>query len=218
MAWRVLARRCPSLSMTVVGDLDQTASAAGASDWATALRDITKSRHRTEQRWRVERLTVNYRTPRPFMDLARAVLLAYGREPAPVESIRDGEDPVIVSVPAPADIAELVARAAQAEDAGRVAVITAPSLVEQIEKRLYDVLPEGMVGHGDDRLDAVVSVLTVAQVKGLEFDDVFVVEPDLIDAEGARRGTDLYVALTRPTRSLTIAYTGDYPRCLPVRT
>jgi DNA helicase IV len=125
---------------------------------------------------------------------------------------------VIVSVPAPADIAELVARAAQAEDAGRVAVITAPSLVEQIEKRLYDVLPEGMVGHGDDRLDAVVSVLTVAQVKGLEFDDVFVVEPDLIDAEGARRGTDLYVALTRPTRSLTIAYTGDYPRCLPVRT
>ena len=47
--------------------------------------------------------------------------------------------------------------------------------------------------------------------------DVFVVEPDLIDAEAARRGTDLYVALTRPTRSLTVAYTGGYPRCLSVR-
>ena len=217
MAWRLLARRCPSLSMTVVGDLDQTASAAGADDWATALRDITKSRHRTEQRWRVERLTVNYRTPRPFMDLARDVLLACGREPAPVESIRDGEEPSIVRVSAAVDVADIVAAAAIGEDAGRVAVITAPSLVMDIEKGLRDALPEGMVGHGDDRLDAVVSVLTVAQAKGLEFDDVVVVEPDLIDAEAARRGTDLYVALTRPTRSLTIAYTGDYPRCLPVR-
>lgn len=218
MAWRVLARRCPSLSMTVVGDLDQTASAAGAQDWATALRDITKSRHRTEQRWRVERLTVNYRTPRPFMDLAREVLLACGREPAPVESIRDGEEPVVMAVPEPGDIAQAVVAAALREDAGRVAVITAPSLVEGIEARLREALPAGMVGHGDDRLDAVVSVLTVGQAKGLEFDDVFVVEPDLIDAEGARRGTDLYVALTRPTRSLTVAYTGDYPRCLPART
>ena len=217
MAWRVLARRCPSLSMTVVGDLDQTASAAGAEEWATALRDITKSRHRTEQRWRVERLTVNYRTPRPFMDLARDVLIACGRKPAPVESIRDGEDPTVVQVAAPADIANLVADAARSEDAGRVAVITAPSLVEGIERRLRDVLPDGALGHGDDRLDAVVSVLTVGQAKGLEFDDVFVVEPDLIDAEAARRGTDLYVALTRPTRSLTIAYSGDYPRTLPVR-
>ncbi|MEY4170078.1 MAG: hypothetical protein RLZ94_1151, partial [Actinomycetota bacterium] len=48
-------------------------------------------------------------------------------------------------------------------------------------------------------------------------DDVCVVEPDLIDAEAARRGTDLYVAFTRPTRSLTIAYTGEFPRCIPVR-
>jgi DNA helicase IV len=134
-----------------------------------------------------------------------------------VESIRDGEDPVFLSVAAPEDVADLVAAAALREDAGRVAVITAPSLVDTIELRLRQVLPEGMVGHGDDRLDAVVSVLTVGQAKGLEFDDVVVVEPDLIDAEAARRGTDLYVAFTRPTRSLTIAYTGDFPRCLPVR-
>ena len=58
-------------------------------------------------------------------------------------------------------------------------------------------------------------MLTVGQAKGLEFDDVIVVEPDLIDAEAARRCTDLYVALTRATRSLTVAYSGDYPACLP---
>lgn len=216
MMWRVLARRCPSLSMTVVGDLDQTASAAGADDWAVALRDITKSRHRTEQRWRVERLTVNYRTPRPFMDLARRVLLACGREPAAVESIRDGAPPVIVGMSALDDVVGIVAPLAQSEEAGRVAVITAPSLVGDLQALLSDALPSGMVGLGDDRLESIVSVLTVAQAKGLEFDDVVVVEPDLIDAEASRRGTDLYVALTRPTRSLTVAYTGGYPRCLPV--
>jgi len=216
MAWRLLARRCPSLSMTVVGDLDQTASSAGAEDWASALRDITRSRHRTERRWRVEALTVNYRTPRPFMDLAREVLLACGRSPAPVESIRDGEPPSITHLGDMQEVVELVASAAQRDDAGRVAVITAPSLVGDLDSRLRAALP-GLVGHGDDRLDAVVSILTVAQAKGLEFDDVIVVEPDLIDAEAARRGTDLYVAFTRATRSLTVAYTGDFPACLPIR-
>jgi DNA helicase IV len=98
---------------------------------------------------------------------------------------------------------------------GRVAVITAPSLVDEIETSLRSALPEDMVGYGDERLDAVVSVLTVAQAKGLEFDDVIVVEPDLIDAESARRGADLYVALTRATRTLTIAYAGAWPGCLP---
>ncbi|MGA0067356.1 MAG: HelD family protein [Candidatus Nanopelagicales bacterium] len=215
MAWRLLARRCPSLSMTVVGDLDQTASSAGAEDWASALRDITKSRHRTERRWRVERLTVNYRTPRPFMDLARGVLIACGRMPAPVESIRDGAPPAITHLDDIADVVEIVWSAARREDAGRVAVIAASSLIGEIEPLLVDALP-GLVGHGDDRLDAVVSILTVAQAKGLEFDDVIVVEPDLIDAEAARRGTDLYVALTRATRSLVVAYTGNYPDCLPV--
>jgi len=215
MAWRLLARRCPSLSMTVVGDLDQTASAAGAEDWASALRGITASRHRTEQRWRVEHLTVNYRTPRPIMDLARDVLMACGREPSPVESIRDGGDPRIVEVDFPSGVVPLVKELAAADDVGRVAVITAPSLVDEIETSLRSALPEDMVGYGDERLDAVVSVLTVAQAKGLEFDDVIVVEPDLIDAESARRGADLYVALTRATRTLTIAYAGAWPGCLP---
>ncbi len=215
MAWRLLARRCPSLSMTVVGDLDQTASAAGAEDWASALRGITTSRHRTDQRWRVERLTVNYRTPRPIMELARKVLMECGREPSPVESIRDGADPRIVDTQTPEGIVPLVKQLATGDEAGRVAVITAPTLVDEIEASLRMALPDDMVGHGDERLDAVVSVLTVAQAKGLEFDDVVVVEPDLIDAESARRGTDLYVALTRATRTLTIAYTGAWPRCLP---
>ncbi len=214
MMWRTLARRCPSLSMTVVGDLDQVATRAGAQSWEQALREVTASRHRIKPRCRVEHLTVNYRTPRPIMELAREALQIAGREPAPLESIRDGDPPRIVALSDIREVAELVRAATGEADFGRIAVITAPSQQDQIERAVIDACPPGTVGHGDDRLDADVSVLTVRQAKGLEFDIVFVVEPDLIDLEAAKLGTDLYVALTRATRLLTVAYSGTAPRSL----
>jgi len=214
MMWRLLARRCPSLSMTVVGDLDQTASTAGADDWERALRDITKSKHRIQPRWRVERLTVNYRTPRPIMDLAQEVLRRAGRTPSPIESIRDGEPPEIRALTDIAEVGGMVHAISQRDDVGRVAVITAPSMHARIEEIVVSACQPGVVGHGDDRLDADVSVLTVRQAKGLEFDHVVVVEPDLLDMEANRRGTDLYVALTRATARLTVVYSGARPRTL----
>ena len=66
------------------------------------------------------------------MDLARDVLLACGRTPAPVESIRDGAPPMIVQVTVPGGVADLVREVTRGEDVGRVAVITAPSLVSEL--------------------------------------------------------------------------------------
>ena len=62
MAWRLVLRRCPTRSMTVVGDVAQTGSLAGASSWAEVLRP-----HLGDS-WRLEELTVNYRTPAEVMD------------------------------------------------------------------------------------------------------------------------------------------------------
>ncbi|HYY81771.1 MAG TPA: helicase, partial [Actinomycetes bacterium] len=77
MAWRMLARRSPSRSMTVVGDVDQTGAPWGASSWARALDPHAAGR------WREERLTVNYRTPSEIMAVAADVLASVdpGREP-----------------------------------------------------------------------------------------------------------------------------------------
>ena len=49
-----------------------------------------------------------------------------------------------------------------------------------------------------------MSVLTVRQAKGLEFDAVIVVDPDGIVAESPRGRSDLYVALTRATQRLGV--------------
>lgn len=86
MAWRAIARRCPSRSMTVVGDLAQTSSAAGAHSWRDALDEVTRGV------WRVEELTINYRTPARIAALADRVLVAMDRDVALPQAVaRDGD-------------------------------------------------------------------------------------------------------------------------------
>ncbi|WP_372339720.1 helicase, partial [Nocardiopsis sp. CC223A] len=77
MAWRTVMRRVPTRSLTVVGDLAQTGSAAGAASWTDALEPYAPGKVH------VERLRVNYRTPAPIMAAAADVLRAAapGEEP-----------------------------------------------------------------------------------------------------------------------------------------
>lgn len=63
-------------------------------------------------------------------------------------------------------------------------------------------------------LDAPVAVLSVAETKGLEFDAVVLVEPAALLTEPTRGLADLYVALTRATRSLSVVYSGELPPVL----
>ena len=44
MDWRVLMRRCPDRSFTVVGDLAQRRSPAGARSWATMMEPYVPGR------------------------------------------------------------------------------------------------------------------------------------------------------------------------------
>ena len=73
MAWRMVLRRNPARSMTVVGDVAQTGSPAGATSWRDMLTPLVGSR------WREERLTVNYRTPAEIMTVAADVLARFVR-------------------------------------------------------------------------------------------------------------------------------------------
>jgi DNA helicase IV len=183
MDWRMVLRRCPARSMTVVGDLAQTAAPGGADSWAQVLDPVAAGR------WRTARLTVNYRTPAPVMALA-ATLLPPGAEP-PL-SVRDSDEaPWHASL---ADLPGRVLRETMLIGAGRVAVIAPPSRVPAAAAALG-------IAPGPD-LDAPVAVLTPAQSKGLEFDSVIVVDPEGIEHASPRGRADLYVALTRTTRRL----------------
>ena len=210
MTWRLLMRRCPTRSMTVVGDVAQTGSAGGVDDWAQALDPYVPGR------WRIERLEINYRTPSEIMQIAADVLATTGTGAQAPRSARDGRWPP-TSERAEGGAAQLAAVLAAvradlaAVDAGRIAVICPRDLQQGVTGILAEALPPGDVVSGTRVLDAQVSVLTVAEAKGLEFDCVVLVEPAGIIADSQRGVNDLYVALTRSTQRLHVVHSGQLP-------
>ncbi|KOX24422.1 helicase [Saccharothrix sp. NRRL B-16348] len=82
MDWRVLMRRCPGRSFTVVGDLAQRRSEAGATSWGAMLEPYVPGR------WVYRSLTVNYRTPAEIMTVAAALLAEFAPAVQPPESVR----------------------------------------------------------------------------------------------------------------------------------
>ena len=208
MMWRLLMRRVPSRSVTLVGDVAQVGSAAGTTSWAAVLDPYVAGR------WRLEELTVNYRTPAQVMRIAAATLAAAGVSAPTPRSVREGDRPPSARRVPPGDL-DAVADAVRAElghlGGGRLAVVTTAGADSTLRERLAASLPPGTVGRGRATLDSPVSVLSVAAVKGLEFDGVVVVEPADILAGTARGANDLYVALTRPTRRLLVLHSTDLP-------
>ncbi|MFG1651464.1 HelD family protein [Micromonospora sp. NPDC049275] len=201
MAWRLLMRRCPSRSMTIVGDVAQTGALAGTPSWADALAPYVA------QRWRLTELTVSYRTPAEIMAVAADVVTQIDPALRPPRSVREsGVPPWDRAVPDEQLPAELVSAATQEATGlaeGRLGVIVPASRVDALGAALTAALPEATVGEHPE-LESRVVVLTVAQAKGLEFDSVLVVDPDRMVAESPRGRSDLYVALTRATQRLGV--------------
>jgi DNA helicase IV len=200
MAWRLLMRRSPSRSMTVVGDIAQTGDLAGAASWESVFAPYVADR------WRLAELTVNYRTPAEIMDLASTVLIRVDpslRAPASVRST--GVSPATVT--ANGDLAGAVVSAVRAElselGEGRLGVLVPAAELDPVATAVMSVDPSVAVGTDPD-LTATVAVLTVAQSKGLEFDSVIVVDPAGIENASPLGSRDLYVALTRATHRLTL--------------
>jgi DNA helicase IV len=185
MDWRVLIRRCPTRSFTVVGDLAQRHSTAGARSWAAALERYAPGR------WTHRVLTVGYRTPAEIMAVAADVLAAHDPGRAAPEAARStGVRPWARRVRPD----ELVAAARdeardEAGGPGSVAII-APGPFAEV---------------------AGATVLTPREAKGLEFDTVVLVEPQRILDAGA---ADLYVAISRATQRLGVLHTEPLPACL----
>lgn len=209
MAWRMLVRRCPNRSMTIVGDVAQTSSPAGARSWRTTLDPVLRDT------WRLVELTVNYRTPESIAVAATRVATAARLPVSPLTSARQIPDALQIVPTSPRDLdmeAVALARAAveahvdQATGTGRVAIVAAPARGARLRAVLAD----------DGSIQGVDPLLLVADpqaVKGLEFDAVVLVEPSEL-ASGPGGHADLYVAMTRPTRELLVLHSAALPEGL----
>ena len=208
MAWRMLMRRCPSRSMTLVGDVAQTSDPAGATSWHRALQP------HVGDRWRLERLSVNYRTPAEIMEAAAGLLAAIDPEVAPPTSVRRTGVPPWRLATTPDALPALLARHAAREAAdlgdGRLAVIVPDNRVDDLAAAVRSTVPGAVSGPAPD-LTAAVVVLGARQAKGLEFDAVLIADPAAILVASPRGRNDLYVAMTRATQRLGVLHPGPAP-------
>ena len=211
MQWRMLARRCPSGSMTLVGDPGQASKPGAVASWDDVLSHLPQ--HNPP---RFVTLTINYRTPSEVMDVASRLLAVAAPTVEPSRSVRStGEQPRFVPT-AP------TARRRDGRDAPgprsrapeRVAVIAPATLHAAIVDRLADV---GASTDATEALDAPIAVLEPTEAKGLEFDHVVVVEPaQLVTADRAGLRL-LYVTITRTTKTLTVVHAESLPEGLANR-
>ncbi|RIJ77910.1 helicase [Nakamurella silvestris] len=209
MAWRMVMRRCPMRSMTIVGDVAQTSDAAGTSSWARAMNPHVKDQ------WRLEELTVNYRTPEEIMEVAAPVLavVAPGLT-VPVSVRRSGFTPwsrEVTDFDLPEAVAAAVLREVADHPDGQLAVLVPGDEDGSILTAVQQSVPEASGTAGMGRR---VVVLDAISAKGLEFDAVILVEPARIVGRSPRGLGDLYVALTRATQRLGVLHTEDLPHAL----
>lgn len=208
MQWRLLVRRCPLKSFTIVGDIAQTSSAAGASSWGRALRPFFGDR------WTLEELTVNYRTPAQIAEAAARMAAAAGLVVSAPKAVREGRwDPIVDRVEA-GDVVrrllEVLPEDLDAADGGLVAVIAEAPLLAAARDALRGAYG-ARVGGGAGSFEQDIVVLDPREAKGLEFDSVVVLEPSaLLDHEYGKVG-DLYVAMTRPTQRLRLIAESPLP-------
>ncbi|MGW4027828.1 HelD family protein [Streptomyces sp. NPDC004838] len=201
MAWRLLMRRCPTRSMTLVGDPAQTSEGPAGrpdADAGSGAESVAGSRAGAWQRilqpyvgdrWTHTRLGVNYRTPAEIMELAAAVRSASYPDFEPPRSVRStGVEPWFERAPKGGlDAAVLTAVIRETPEEGRLAVIAPKEVIRNLPS-LAHLRPLDLTKN--------VVLLEPGEAKGLEFDSVIVLDPRFFTH------SDLYVAMTRATQRL----------------
>ncbi|KRE79006.1 HelD family protein [Arthrobacter sp. Soil764] len=208
MQWRLLVRRCPLKSFTIVGDIAQTSSVAGANSWQGALAPMFGDR------WQLEELTVNYRTPSQIAEAAVRMANAAGLVVSAPKAVREGRwGPVIDEVGQGAVVSKLVEvlpEEIKALDGGLLAVIADGDLLPEATAALRTVYGR-RIGTGAGSYEQDIVVISPREAKGLEFDGVVVLEPSvMLNHEHGKVG-DLYVAMTRATQRLRLIASQPVP-------
>lgn len=187
--WQVLLWRCPSRSLTVVGDRAQCRQPFPES-WQERMAAVGLPRAR------VLRLSINYRTPRELMVPAAAVITAARPDVSVPQAIRtDGRPLVLEQVGQDVDVvAAAVARATELlAGAGTAGVVLHLDRHRAVPERVTCYAPEDL--------------------QGLEMDVVVVVEPAELWGDDEAAAPSLYVTLTRATQAVVVLHQRALPAC-----
>jgi DNA helicase IV len=206
MQLRAVGRRCRYGSATVLGDLAQGTSPWAAGGWDEALPHLGKAGPR------MEALPRAFRVPRQVLDFANRLLPSIAPQVTPAVSVRSvpGSLELRASTPERRTREWLLALRRALDAEGSVGLIGADPKIPELRAALErEGLDFRMVERFD--LSTRLSLVPASTVKGLEFDQVVLVEPaDVVDADrhGLRR---LYIALTRAVSHLCVVHARPLP-------
>jgi DNA helicase IV len=208
MQLRAIGRRCRFGSATLLGDLAQRTTPWSADRWRDAVG------HLDRRSVRVEHLPRAFRAPKEVLDFANRLLPQIAPDVHPARSVRGVPGSLRIRTAVSTAVAAAWLRAldeALAED-GSVGLVVADGAVPAVGAELAG---RGIEFREVDRFDTDtrLALVPASAVKGLEFDQVVLVEPaDIADPAlgptGLRR---LYTALTRAVLGLTIVHAKPLP-------
>jgi DNA helicase IV len=209
MQCRAIGRRCATGSATVLGDIAQGTTAWATSSWEQMLGYLGKG----DAELRV--LDTGYRVPREILDFASRLLAQIAPGLSPARSVRHDPGALHIRALAPGALDEALA-AACAEALtrpGSAAVIAADDQLPAAATVLAAAgLPHALLAGAAS--GEQITLVPVTLAKGLEFDQVIVLEPGRIAAAESRGLHRLYVALTRAVSRLTVLHAEPLPAAL----
>jgi DNA helicase IV len=209
MQFRMVARRAPSGSLTILGDLAQATGAWSYVHWAEILAHLPETAP-----MRTDELTLGYRAPGQVLELASRLLPVAAPAVTPTRSIRPGRDsPRLRQVPSDRLFSESLAEATRLAGQGLlVGLVVAAGQLAAVTAEANDRADVGLMDR--DGITKPITLVDAPAVKGLEFDAVVVVEPSAIAGSDVRGLRLLYVAMTRPIRHLSIVHSEPLPALL----
>jgi DNA helicase IV len=209
MQFRMVARRAPSGSLTILGDLAQATGAWSYDRWEEILTHLPGTAP-----VRTDELTLGYRAPGQVLELASRLLPVAAPAVTPTRSIRPGQDgPRLSRVPSDRLFSESLAEATRLAGQGLlVGLVVAADQLAAVTAEADGRADVGLLDR--DGIAKPITVVDAPAVKGLEFDAVVVVEPSAIAGSDVRGLRLLYVAMTRPIRHLSIVHAEPLPALL----
>jgi DNA helicase IV len=210
MEFRMVARRSPRRSLTVLGDLAQATAPGAQTNWLDAIY------HLEAEGARLEELSVGYRVPEPIMALANRLLPAIAPELRPPRSVRPGGELPVVKRTEPGHVAHSAVEEVD-EVSSRwalTAIVVPDPLVAEVGAALTASGVPFVDGTSAAALGDHITLLRPTATKGLEFDAVVVVEPARIVEEAGGDLRLLYVVLTRAVQHLSVIHSSPLPAAL----
>ena len=238
MELRLVARRTPERSLTVLGDLAQATTVGAQQSWDDAITALGHGKpdargiERDPQTGYVSPLLLGYRVPEMLLAYANQLLPVAAPHVQVSRSVRAGGNGpnTLKAENIGALLTTVVSEAVRLHsDLGLVGVLAPANMVTTIasafaqqEVHALDITKHGAIEQG-------IALVSAEAAKGLEFDAVVVVEPAAIIASGLRfdaRGSGastpipdidaqgyriLFVALTRATQQVSIVHCEPLP-------